>query len=277
MYQTDPPRPPKEFLPTMYDLPSEDPEESGLPDEFHLLQPQLLRETFFPPNFPENQVFVATDLNLYYDVHHPLWYKRPDWFAAVGVSRLYEQQELRLSYVVWQEGVNPFVVVELLSPGTEKEDLGQTLRDASQPPTKWEVYEQVLRVPYYIVFDRYTNQLKVFQLQGSSYTELEISQARVWINDIQLGLGLWTGVYQGIERQWLRWYDDLGHWVLTPAEQAQRERQRAERERQQAQIERQRAESEKQQAQIERQRAERLAAQLRALGVEPDFGDEEGD
>lgn len=26
----------------MYDLPSEDPEESGLPDEFHDLQPQLL-------------------------------------------------------------------------------------------------------------------------------------------------------------------------------------------------------------------------------------------
>jgi Uma2 family endonuclease len=26
-------------------------------------------------------------------------------------------------YVVWQEQVNPFVVVELLSPGTAKEDL----------------------------------------------------------------------------------------------------------------------------------------------------------
>lgn len=35
MYQTDPPRSPKEVLPTMYDLPSEDPEEPGLPDEFH--------------------------------------------------------------------------------------------------------------------------------------------------------------------------------------------------------------------------------------------------
>jgi hypothetical protein len=35
MYQTDPPRPAKETLPTMYDLPSEYPEDSGLPDEFH--------------------------------------------------------------------------------------------------------------------------------------------------------------------------------------------------------------------------------------------------
>ncbi len=43
--QTDPPRSPRETLPTMYDLPSEDPEEPGLPDEFHDLQPQLLSRT----------------------------------------------------------------------------------------------------------------------------------------------------------------------------------------------------------------------------------------
>ncbi|WP_445638784.1 hypothetical protein NSTC745_01228 [Nostoc sp. DSM 114161] len=46
MYQTDPPRSPKDVLPTMYDLPSEDPQEPGLPDRFHLLQPRLLNETF---------------------------------------------------------------------------------------------------------------------------------------------------------------------------------------------------------------------------------------
>lgn len=35
--------------------------------------------------------------------------RRPDWFAVVGVPRLYENHDLRLSYVVWQEGVDPFV------------------------------------------------------------------------------------------------------------------------------------------------------------------------
>lgn len=255
MYQTDPPRPAKEVLPTMYDLPSEDPQEPGLPDEFHIFQPQLLRETFSPPNYPKDQVFVASDLNLYYDVHHTLWYKRPDWFGVVGVPKLYDQQELRLSYVVWQEGVNPFVVVELLSPGTEKEDLGQTLRDIDQPPTKWEVYERILRVPYYIVFNRYDKQLRVFQLVGSTYNELELCEPRVWIDEIKLGIGLWHGVYKkGGERQWLRWYDDLDNWILTPEEREEQERQIAAR---------------------ERRRAERLAEQLRALGVEPDFGDEE--
>lgn len=123
--------------------------------------------------------FVASDLNLYYDVHHPQWYKRPDWFAAVGVSRLYKQQDLRLSYVIWQEGVSPFVAVELLSPGTEKDDLGQTLREVSQPPTKWEVYERVLRIPYYVVFDRYTDELRAFQLVADQYSELVLHQAKL--------------------------------------------------------------------------------------------------
>ncbi len=63
--QTDPPHPARETLPTMYDLPSEDPEEPGLPDDFHYFQPQLLRETFAPPVWSADQVYVATDLNLY--------------------------------------------------------------------------------------------------------------------------------------------------------------------------------------------------------------------
>jgi len=89
MIQTDPPRPSQEVLPTMYDLPSEDPEEPGLPDEFHDLQPQLLRESFNPSNYQADEIFVGTDLNLYYDVRHSNWHKCPDWFAVVGVPRLY--------------------------------------------------------------------------------------------------------------------------------------------------------------------------------------------
>lgn len=260
MLQTDPPRPPKEVLPTMYDLLSEDPEEPGLPDEFHLLQPRLLGDTFRPPNYPADETFVASDLNLYYDPRHPNWYKRPDWFAVVGVSRLYEQRDLRLSYVVWQEGVNPFVGVELLSPGTEKEDLGQTLREVNQPPTKWEVYEQVLRIPYYILFDRYCDQLRAFVHTADHYAEVNLEEPRIWMPGLQLGMGLWQGTYYGIERQWLRWYDVAGDWIPTPTDG---ERQRADQERQRADQERQ----EKELAQLV---AEQLAAQLRAMGVDPE-------
>jgi Uma2 family endonuclease len=263
MYQTDPPLPAKEVLPTMYDLPSEDPEEPGLPDEFHILQPRLLTDTFSPPNYPVDEVFVATDLNLYYDVHHHLWYKRPDWFAVVGGSRLYEQRDLRLSYVIWQEGISPFIVVELLSPGTEKEDLGQTLREVSQPPTKWEVYEGILRVPYYIIFDRYTDKLQAFQLDAGRYREIDVRTGKIWMDRIELGLGLWQGSYDGIERLWLRCFDKSGNWLLTSQEKLEREAHRV-------QQEKLRAEQEKLRAEREKLRADKLAAKLRELGINPD-------
>jgi Uma2 family endonuclease len=247
MYQTDPPLSPKETLPTMYDLPSEDPEEAGLPDQFHLLQPQLLTDTFQPKNYLFAEIFTGSDINLYYDVRHTLWYKRPDWFAALGVPNLYENRDLRLSYVVWQEGVNPYIVVELLSPGTEKEDLGQTLRDVEKPPTKWEVYEQILRVPYYAIFDRYKSEFKMFQLNGSRYSEVNLSDNRFWMPDIEIGLGVWIGNYKGVEMPWLRWYDAEGNWVLTVEEH-------------QAKL-----------LEEERLKTEKLLAQLKALGIEPNL------
>ncbi len=54
---------------------------------------------------------------------------------------MYENRDLRLSYVVSQEAVNPYIMLELLSPVTEKEDLGENLRDVEKPPVKWGVYE----------------------------------------------------------------------------------------------------------------------------------------
>jgi Uma2 family endonuclease len=252
MYQQDPRLKP---LPTMYDLPSEDPEEPGLPDEFHEFQPQLLRETCQPATYSAQEIFIATDLNLYYDVEHTQWYKRPDWFLVLGKAPALKQADLRLSYLIWQEGAAPFLVVELLSPGTEAEDLGQTLREVNSPPTKWQVYEQILRVPYYVVFDRYQNQFRLFQLVGTRYQELNLVDQRYWFEEMQLGLGVWQGVYGETEGRWLRWYDADGNWQPFPAEQVQLERLRADRERQKAEQ--------------ERQRAERLAARLRELGIDP--------
>ena len=112
---------------------------------------------------------LKADLNLYYDVRHTGWHKRPDWFMVLDVECATQQEDLRRSYVVWQEGVNPFLVVELLSPGTETDVLGQTLREINRPPTKWQVYEQLLHIPYYAVFDLYENHFRLFQIVGNRY------------------------------------------------------------------------------------------------------------
>jgi Uma2 family endonuclease len=279
--QKEPSTPPRSDLPTMYDLPSENPEEPGLPDEFHALQPRLLSETFHPPKFLASQIFSASDMNLYYDDRHPLWYKRPDWFGVVGGTRFYDETELRLSYVIWQEGINPLVIVELLSPGTEKEDLGdrkidrpisgngKELEIEQKPPGKWEVYEKILRIPYYLVFSRYTDELRVFRLIDGYYQEIDIEGQGIWIEELGLGLGLWQGEYEGLERLWLCWYDASGSWIPTKSEQIEQQRQRAEQKQQQLEQKQQQLEQKqqqldmvRQQAEQERQRAEQKQQQL---------------
>jgi len=256
----DPQHLPQTGLPTMYDLPSEDPEESGLPDEFHCHQLHLLRATFRPPLYMPDRVFIGSDMNLYYNAEHPLWHKRPDWFAVLGVSRFYAGHALRESYVVWQEQVVPYLVIELLSPGTAGEDLGQTISEGEGPPRKWEGYEQILRIPYYVTFNHATNAVRYFVLMHGVYNEVSPAQQRLWLPEAGLGLGLWVGTYEGLERTWLRFYNADGAWIGTPTEQAEQRAEQAE----------QRAEQERLQTEQERLRADRLAAQLRALGIHPE-------
>lgn len=277
--QTDPPRSPRETLPTMYDLPSEFPEEPGLPDEFHDLQPQLLSRTLSLKDCAADNRFTGSDLNLYYDVLHPLWHKRPDWFLALNVPRLYDGYDTRRSYVVWQEGHSPTVVVEFLSPRTEREDLGRFYEEADQigdsrpesspetvfegtngdqeanqgadktaPPSKVVAYEKYLRVPHYIVYSRYSQRLRYFKLIGSRYEEQPVQDQApmIWLNDLEIGLGLWDGYFEGLPGPWLRWCDSTGDWFLTDTEQERLEKERTQ------------------------ERADRLAEKLRELGVDPD-------
>jgi Uma2 family endonuclease len=254
----------------MYDLPSDNPEDPGVPDTFHNQQPQLLKETFQPPTYTSDNFFVAADLNLYYDRQHDHWYKRPDWFAAVGISPFYRDGESRHSYVVWDEQVVPLLVVELLSEGTEDEDQGRTSSRPQGPPTKWEVYEKILQIPYYVIFSRKTSKAQFFKLTAGSYVKQPSSTKTLWLPEVQLGLRRWKGKYDGLKRQWLRWHDANGQWLPTLAERAAQAEQQAETERQRAETERQRATQAEQQVLLEQQHVQQLAAKLRALGIDPD-------
>ena len=192
----------------------------------------------------------------------------------------YQGQDLRLSYVLWQEGVRPVVAIELLSPGTQDEDLGRKEPQGKQPG-KWKVYEQVLGVPYYITFNRYNNdELQAFGLAGSRYQAMELLAGRLWMPDLEIGLALWRGEYRGALRQWLRWYDALGNWVPTEAEreqqlkelaqqQVEQAQQQVEQAQQQVERERQLRELAEQQKELAEQRAQELAQRLRELGLEP--------
>ena len=117
--------------------------------------------------------------------------------------------------------------MELLSPSTQREDLGQTLRDANEPPTKWEVYEQFLQVPYYIIYNRERDYFQAFHLEGRRYQELEITDNRLWLEELGLGLRLWQGSHKRIERLWLRFYDASGNLIPTSTERERQEKEQA--------------------------------------------------
>ncbi|MBP0019916.1 MAG: Uma2 family endonuclease [Cyanobacteria bacterium SBLK] len=249
----------------MYDLPSEKVGEPGLPDQFHPLQAELLRLTFRPSTYPSERVFSAMDMNLYYDENNTRRYKRPDWFGVVGASEFYEERDLRLSYVVWQEGVIPFIVVELLSPSTRSQDLGQVDAEPDKNPTKWVVYEEILQIPYYVVYSREQDDFQVFHLENNRYRELRLENNRLWFEALGLGMGLWQGSYENHTRLWLRFYDTEGNWIPTPEEYERREKELAQ---QQAELAQQQAELAQQQAELAQQEIENLKRLLRENNID---------
>ncbi len=161
----------------------------------------------------------------------------PDGFLSLNVERFFDE-ELRLSYLLWEEKVPPILVIEVVS---------QTLR--GEYTKKLDLYKE-MRVLYYVIYNpqrKRKPKLEIHKLVDGDYKLQDANP--LWMPEIGLGIGTDRASYGGVTRDWLYWYDENGRRYPTPQEQIELERQRADR---------------------ERQRADRLAAKLRALGIDPD-------
>ncbi|WP_083468749.1 Uma2 family endonuclease [Nostoc piscinale] len=178
--------------------------------------------------------------------------KAPDWayIPNITVSR----EEVIRSYTPQLEGDIPIIVIEFLSD----KDGGEYSIKPTYPPGKWFFYECILKVPNYAIFEPASGNLEVYFLDNNTgrYTiQSPDENQHYWIADMNFYLGVWQGTHENRTGYWLRWWDENGQLLLWGSELVEQERQRAEQERQRAEQ--------------ERQRAERLAAQLRAAGIEP--------
>jgi len=221
-------------------------------------QPSLaaaLTDTLGAAGFIRKEMLIATNLGLVVTVNKKIIVKAPDWFYVPQVQPVAEGV-IRRSYTPNIEGANVAVVMEFLS-----EAEGGELSIRSTPPYgKLHFYEQILQIPTYITYDPYEVSLEARYLQDGRYVLQSVNeQGRVWIPELELYLGIWSGERLGQSMNWLRWWDNSGNLLLWSSEQAEQERQRAEQERQRADQ--------------EYQRAERLAAKLRELGIDPDLAD----
>jgi Putative restriction endonuclease len=133
--------------------------------------------------------------------------------------------------VLWRELITPTIVLEFAS-GTGAEE-----RDTTPFKGKFWVYERVMRVPYYGIYEILTGKLEVYHLVDISYQKMEPNDRGHYpIEPMQVELGLWRGVYQNQEMLWLRWWDVAGTLLLIGQEQVAIERQRTEQERQRADL-----------------------------------------
>jgi Uma2 family endonuclease len=167
--------------------------------------------------------FIGANLTVYYSRGQlrQREFRGPDLFLVKNTER-----RPRNSWVVWEEGGRyPDLIVELLSESTASVD-----RTA-----KKQLYQDHFRTPEYFWFHPETLELAGFRLDDGVYKPI-LGDDRDWRWSEQLGLYL--GVHQGQ----LRYFDQEGVLVATPAEEAQQEHRRA----------------------------ETLAARLRALGIDPD-------
>ena len=179
--------------------------------------------------------------------------KAPDW-AYIPQIRV-DREEVFRSYTPQLQGDIPVIVMEFISDtdGTEYSS------KPTYPPGKWFFYQRVLKVPNYLIFEPNSGACEMYFLDKTEQYILQEPDAnqRYWIAEMQLYLGVWQGIRENRDGKWLRWWDEQGNLLLWGAELVQQERQRAEQE--------------KQRAEQEKQRAEKLAAQLRALGIEPEI------
>jgi Uma2 family endonuclease len=239
----------------------------------------LLTDSIVPllnQRHPDGNYAIGQDSGIYWRQTDPpeQGAEAPDWFYVPGVPPLLDGM-FRRSYVLWKEYIPPAIVLEFASgDGSEERDQTPLLRlNGRTKPGKFWVYEQVLRVPYYGIYETFNQKLEVYRLIDGVYHLLVPNQyGRYPISTLEVELGLWEGSYpsQAQSALWLRWWDNHNHLLLTGQERAEVEQQRADAEQQRADAEQQRAEVEQQRAEAERQRAERLAAYLRSQGIDPD-------
>ncbi|MDZ8066853.1 MAG: Uma2 family endonuclease [Nostoc sp. DedQUE08] len=192
-------------LPSSEELPDSD--DTPVDNELQDLIPSLLKAVLAMAWADRMDWFFGADMAVYYDPNLPAIV--PDAFLSLGVERFFDEN-LRLSYAIWEEEKVPILALEVVS---------QTYR--GEYTTKKNEYAK-LKVLYYVVYNptrRRKQHLEIYKLVNNEYQLL--SGNPVWLPEVGLGIGIERGVYHGITREWLYWYNEQERRLLTPEERAQ--------------------------------------------------------
>jgi Uma2 family endonuclease len=208
-------------FPTQDDLPYDDNE--NMETARHKHQMDLLLETLYPWLEKRQNGYAGGNMFVYFSLEQVKNkdYKGPDFYCVLDVP-----QKERKSWVVWEEGKAPELVIELLSESTAAYD----------KTDKKLVYQDRMRVPEYFWYDPFNPEdWAGFSLVNGVYQPLKLDDQNRYISEkLQLALLRWQGVYRGIDTVWLRWQTLDGKLLPTDKEVSEAEKQRAEVEKQRA-------------------------------------------
>jgi Uma2 family endonuclease len=222
-----------EALPTDFVLP-DDPVEN-------IQQPTLaaaLTDALGAASFIQPEMLIGSNFGLVATVNNKIIVKAPDWFYVPKVYPV-AKGTVRRSYTQNIEGEPVSVVMEFLS----ETECGEFSVRSTPPYGKLYFYQQILQVPTYVTYDPYEPSLEVRCLENGEYNiQKPNTQGQIWIPELELFIGIWSGERLGQSMNWLRWWDRSGNLLLWSSEQSEQERLRA----------------------------EKLAAKLRELGIDPD-------
>lgn len=208
-------------------------------------QHRLLVEPLHTSWKPGRPFMAESSVGVFYSVDEPPLV--PDVFLSLDVKQLQDMwsKEGR-SYFTWIYGKPPDVVIEVVDH-----------KDSGELTHAFQAYER-LGVPYYAVYDPRSivqaEPLVVFERTNGKY----VARSDTKIPAVELALHTWQGTYEQMPSVWLRWTFPDGELIQSGEEVVQL-----------IQLQ-QRADQAQKRANQEQQRAERLAAKLRAAGIDPD-------
>ncbi|MCB1191147.1 MAG: Uma2 family endonuclease [Leptospiraceae bacterium] len=259
-----------QYLPRGDELPYDD--DIPLESERHLYQIILLLETLLPWLRKIGKGYVGGNMFLYFSPNKVKteMVRGADFFVVTNADF-----RERKSWVVWEEGLSPNIVIELLSDTTKNED----------KTNKKKIYEKELCVSEYFWYDPHNPQdWAGHELIDGSYREKKSDiRGRYICKELGLALVKWYGVFLEREATWLR-FETLDGLLLPTKQEKEEEAKQREFEAKQREFEAKQREFEakqrefeakqrefeaKQEVLKEKEKADVFAAKLRSLGIDP--------
>lgn len=201
----------------------DEPVDNILSEKQQRLLANALYDSWTPPPAEDNaeaapqqsrSFWVGTNVGIFYSVHLPGI--APDVFLSLDVAA---PADLRASdqrsYLIWEYGKAPEVVIEIVS-NRRGNELGGKLRDYAR-----------MGVTHYVVFDPLGALREEMNDQPLLVHDLIFGKRYRRRDDYQLpevgfSLTLLEGRFEDSDNLWLRWADEQGKLILTAHERAER-------------------------------------------------------